>query len=32
MTEEAKANQDILEAVFYDEEYGYGSKTNTLKC
>ena len=31
MSEEDKANQDIIEAVFYDDEYGYGSKINTLK-
>ena len=31
MSEEDKANQDVIEAVFYDEEYGYGSKINTLK-
>jgi len=31
MSEEDKANQDVIEAVFYDEEHGYGSKINTLK-
>ena len=31
MSEEDKANQDVIEAGFYDDEYGYGSKTNTLK-
>ena len=30
MTEE-KAKHDVIEAVFYDEEKGYGSKLNTLK-
>ena len=31
MSEEEKAKQDIIEAVFYADEYGYGSKVNTLK-
>ena len=31
MSDEDKAKQDIIEAVFYDGEYGYGSKLNTLK-
>ena len=31
MTEEDKAKQDIIEAIFYAEEYGYGNKINTLK-
>ena len=31
MSEEEKAKQDVIEAVFYDDEYGYGSKINTLK-
>ena len=31
MTEEEKAKHNVIEAVFYDEEYGYGSKINTLK-
>ena len=31
MTEEDKAKQDIIEPVFYVEEYGYGSKINTFK-
>ena len=31
MTEEATAKQDVIEAVFYDDEYGYGRKVNTLK-
>ena len=26
-----KATQDVIEAVFYDDEHGYGSKQNTLK-
>ena len=30
MTEEDKAKHDVIEAVFYDEEYGYGSNINTL--
>ena len=30
MSEEEKAKHDVLEAVFYDDEYGYGSKINTL--
>ena len=30
-SEEDKAEQDKIEAVFYDDEYGYGSKLNTLK-
>ena len=32
MTEEDKAKQDVIESVFYDDEYGYGSRLNTLKC
>ena len=31
MSEEDKAKQDMIEAVFYDEEYGFGSKIKTLK-
>ena len=31
MSEESKAKQDTLDAFFYDEEYGYGSRINTLK-
>ena len=31
MSEEEKAKQDVLEAVFDDDEYGHGSKINTLK-
>ena len=31
MNEEDKAKQDVIEAVFYDDQYGYGSKVNTLK-
>ena len=31
MSEEDKAKHDVIEAVFYDEEHGYGSKLNTLK-
>ena len=31
MSEEDKANQYIIEAVFYDDEYGHGSKINTLR-
>ena len=29
MTEEEKAKHDIIEAIFYDDEKGYGSKGNT---
>ena len=31
MTGEDKTKQDVIEAVFYDEQYGYGSKINTLR-
>ena len=31
MSEEEKAKQDVIKSVFYDDEYGYGSKINTLK-
>jgi len=31
MSEEEKAKREIIEAVFYDDEHGYGSKLNTLK-
>ena len=31
MTEEEKAKRDVIGAVFYDDEHGYGSKLNTLK-
>ena len=31
MNEEDTANHDVIEAVFYDEEHGYGNKLNTLK-
>ena len=31
MSDEDKAKQDIIEAVVYDHEYGYGNKINTLK-
>ena len=31
MTEEDKAKQDVIPAVFYDDESGYGSKISTLK-
>ena len=31
MSEEEKAKQYVIQAVFYDDEYGYGSKVNTLK-
>ena len=31
MSEEEKVKQDVIEAVFYDDEYVYGSKTNTVK-
>ena len=31
MTENEKAKRDVIEAVFYNDEYGYGSKLNTLK-
>ena len=30
MSEEEKAKQDVIEAAFYDDEYGYGSKMNTV--
>ena len=30
LSEEDKAKQDVIEAVFNDDEYGYGSKVNTL--
>ena len=26
-----KKKQDVIETAFYDDEYGYGSKINTLK-
>ena len=32
MSEEENAKREILEAVLYDDEKGYGSKLNTLKC
>ena len=31
MSEEDNAKQYIIGAVFYDDEYGYGSKINILK-
>ena len=31
MSEEDKANQDVIEGVFCDDKYGYGCKINTLK-
>ena len=31
MSQDEKTKHDIIEAVFYDDEHGYGSKTNTLK-
>ena len=31
MPEEEKAKRDVLEATFYDDEHGYGSKLNTWK-
>ena len=31
MSDEDKAKQDIIESVFYDDEYGNVSKINTLK-
>ena len=31
MSEEDKAKHDIIEAVFCDEENGFGSKIKTLK-
>jgi len=30
MSEEEKAKHNVFEAVFYDDEYGYRSKINTL--
>ena len=31
MSEEGKAKQEIIDAIFYDDECGYGIKSNTLK-
>ena len=31
MNDEDKENQDIIESIFYDDEYGYVSKLKTLK-
>ena len=31
MSEEEKAKQAVIEAVNYDDEYGYGGKLNTLR-
>ena len=31
MSEDEKAKQDVIDAVFYDDKHGYGSKLNTLK-
>ena len=31
MSEEENAKQDVIEALSYDDEYGYGSKITTLK-
>ena len=31
MSEEEYAKQYVIEALFYDDEYGYVSKINTLK-
>ena len=30
MSQEENAKQYVIEAVVYDDEHGYGSKTNTL--
>ena len=31
LNEEYKAKLDVIEAVFSDDEYGYGSKVDTIK-
>ena len=31
MSDDDKARHYVIEAVFYDEEHGYGRKLNTLK-
>ena len=31
MAEDEKAKQEVIEAILYDDEYGYGSKLNTFK-
>ena len=31
MSEDEKAKQGLIEVVFYEDEYGYGRKINTLK-
>ena len=31
MRQEDKTKRDVIEAVFYDDDHGYGSKANTLK-
>ena len=31
MSKEEQAKQYVIYALLYDDEYGYGSKTNTLK-
>jgi hypothetical protein len=31
MTDEEKSKHDVIEAVFYDDEKGYGSKLNILR-
>ena len=31
MSEEDNAKHDIIEAVFYDDEYGYGNKNKHIK-
>ena len=31
MSQEDKTKQGVIEAVFYDDGHGYGSKANTLK-
>ena len=32
MSQEDKTKQDVIEAVFYDEEHGYGSKKYIEIC
>ena len=31
MSQADKTKQDVIAAVFYDDDHGYGSKANTLK-
>ena len=32
MSQEEKGKQDVIEAVFYDDEHGYGSKKYIEIC